>query len=94
MTNKILSYHLTTGTHLQRQTHWFNCVLCLSDIREELSCRKPVPERMILAITVAELVTTEEARTDAVVAPVFVLAGLAALYSTRMEPLETSAEEN
>ena len=42
------------------------------------------------AVALAELVTyIEEARTDALVAPVFVLADLAALYTTHMEQLGT-----
>ena len=42
------------------------------------------------AVALAELVTyIEEARTDALVAPVFVLAYLTALYTTRMEQLGT-----
>ena len=52
---------------------------------------EPDPDRMNHAVALAELVTyIEEARTDALVAPVFVLADLAALYTTRMEQLGTT----
>ena len=51
---------------------------------------EPDPDRMNHAVALAELVTyIEEARTGALVTPVFVLTDLGALYTTRMEQLGT-----
>ena len=51
---------------------------------------EPDSNRMNHAVALAVLVTyNEEARADALVAPVFVLADLAAIYTTRMEQLGT-----
>ena len=47
---------------------------------------EPEPYRLNHAIAIAEHVTySDEARMNAIVAPSFVLADLAALYATRME---------
>ena len=51
---------------------------------------EPDSDRLNHAIAIAEQVTySEDARMNAIVAPAFVLADLAALYATRMEQLGT-----
>ena len=66
------------------------CVLCHKDIPDELPCSEPVSDCMHLAVTLAELVTyIKEAPMNALVAPVFVLADLTALYPRRWNSLGT-----
>ena len=51
---------------------------------------EPDSDRMNQVIALTELVTcSEEARMDTIVAPVFVLADMAAIYTTWMEQLGT-----
>ena len=76
----------------QEAKYHIKCLVSLyNKVRDaDAKTAEPDPDRMNHAVALAELVTyIEEARTDALVAPVFVLADLAALYTMRMEQLGT-----
>ena len=91
--DKPLLSKLSAGDLIAQEAKYHTkCLVSLyNKVRDtDAKTAEPDPDRMNHAIALAELVTyIEEARTDALVAPVFVLADLAALYTTRMEQLGT-----
>ena len=95
--DKPLLAKLSAGDLIAQEAKYHTkCLVSLyNKVRDaDAKTAEPDPDRMNHAVALAELVTyIEEARTDALVAPVFVLADLAALYTTRMEQLGTIMTE-
>ncbi len=91
--DKPLLSKLSAGDLIAQEAKYHTkCLVSLyNKVRDaDAKTAEPDPDRMNHAVALAELVTyIEEARTDALVAPVFVLADLAALYTTLMEQLGT-----
>ena len=91
--DKPLLATLSTGDMIAQEAKYHTkCLVSLYNKVRDADAKtvEPDPDRMNHAVALAELVTyIDEARTDALVAPVFVLADLAALYTTLMEQLGT-----